>query len=82
MIKAKGVLLSEHPLPWFVNEEEIPFAGTIVTPQLPAQRAGTTAGPTCGSAATRETGRGVGSSNLRFDQIDPLQPSASPAAVR
>ncbi|MEP6692563.1 MAG: hypothetical protein ABJD07_15490 [Gemmatimonadaceae bacterium] len=70
VIRAKGVLLNEAPLPWYVNEEEIPFAGTIVTRSF--QRARWYDGRThLWIGRRRETGRGVGSSNLRFDQIEP-----------
>ena len=31
VVHAKGVLLNEPVLPWFVNEEEVPLAGTLVT---------------------------------------------------
>ncbi|OQW61748.1 MAG: hypothetical protein BVN28_06575 [Nitrospira sp. ST-bin4] len=72
VIKAKGVLLNEPTLPWFVNEEEIPYAGTIVTRSF--QRARWYDGRTyVWIGRRRETGRGVGNSNLRFDQIEPTQ---------
>lgn len=72
VIRAKGVLLNEPQLPWFVNEEEIPYAGTIVTRSY--QRVRWYDGRTyVWIGRRRETGRGVGSSNLRFDQIEPLQ---------
>jgi hypothetical protein len=74
VIRAKGVLLNEPTLPWFLNEEEIPFAGTIVTRSY--QRARWYDGRTYVWIGRRcETGRGVGSSGLRFDQIDPVQPA-------
>lgn len=70
VVQAKGVLLNEPSLPWFVNEEEIPFAGTTLTRSY--QRARWYDGRTClWIGRRRETGRGVGSSNLRFDQIEP-----------
>ena len=70
VIKAKGVLLNEPALPWFVNEEEIPYSGTIVSRAW--QRARWYDGRTCvWLGRRRETGRGVGGSNLRFDQIEP-----------
>ena len=70
VIRAKGVILGAPPLPWFVNEEEIPSAGTIVTRTY--QRARWYDGRTyLWIGRRRETGRGVGSSNLRFDQIEP-----------
>ena len=72
VIRAKGVLLNEPQLPWFVNEEEIPYAGTIVTRSY--QRVRWYDGRTyVWIGRRRETGRGVGSSNLRFDQIEPLK---------
>lgn len=73
VVRAKGVLLNEPALPWFVNEEEVPFAGTIVTRSF--QRVRWYDGRTyVWIGRRRETGRGVGSSNLRFDQIEPTQP--------
>jgi len=70
-VQPKGVLLNEPTLPWFVNEEEIPFAGTIVTRSY--QRTRWYDGRTyLWIGRRRETGRGVGSSGLRFDQIEPL----------
>ena len=70
VIRAKGVLLNEPALPWFVNEEEIPYAGTVVTRAY--QRVRWYDGRTLvWIGRQRETGRGVGSSGLRFDQIEP-----------
>ncbi|MGH7617020.1 MAG: hypothetical protein ACREPM_07330 [Gemmatimonadaceae bacterium] len=72
VIRAKGVLLTEAPLPWFVNEEEIPYAGTVVTRSY--QRVRWYDGRTfVWIGRRRETGRGVGTSNLRFDQIEPTK---------
>lgn len=72
VIRAKGVLLNEPTLPWFVNEEEIPYAGTIVTRRY--QRLRWYDGRTyVWIGRQRETGRGIGDSNLRFDQIQPTQ---------
>jgi hypothetical protein len=72
IVRAKGVLLNEPALPWFVNEEEVPVAGTIITRSY--QRARWYDGRTyLWIGRRRETGRGVGSSNLRFDQIEPTQ---------
>jgi hypothetical protein len=69
-VRAKGVLLNEPQLPWFVNEEEIPYSGTIVTRRY--QRVRWYDGRTyLWIGRQRETGRGVNGSNLRFDQIDP-----------
>jgi hypothetical protein len=78
LVHAKGVLLNEALLPWFVNEEEIPFSGTIITRSF--QRVRWYDGRThVWIGRRRETGRGVGSSNLRFDQIEPTGgASASP----
>jgi hypothetical protein len=74
VVRAKGVLLNEPALPWFVNEEEIPFAGTIVTRSY--QRTRWYGGRTLvWIGRRRETGRGVGSSGLRFDQIEPVEPA-------
>jgi hypothetical protein len=76
VVRAKGVLLNEPALPWFVNEEEVPFVGTIITRSY--QRARWYDGRTCLWIGRRvETGRGVGSSGLRFDQIDPVTPAGS-----
>ncbi|MGN6257348.1 MAG: hypothetical protein ACTHN3_06325 [Solirubrobacterales bacterium] len=70
VVKAKGVLLNEPELPWFVNEEEVPYAGTTVTRAF--QRVRWYDGRTYVWIGRRsETGRGVGSSGLRFDQIEP-----------
>jgi hypothetical protein len=72
IVRAKGVLLNEPALPWFVNEDEVPVAGTIITRSY--QRARWYDGRTyLWIGRRRETGRGVGSSNLRFDQIEPTQ---------
>ncbi|HEX8905463.1 MAG TPA: hypothetical protein VF771_11500 [Longimicrobiaceae bacterium] len=74
LVRPKGVLLNEPALPWFVNEEEIPFAGTIVTRAY--QRTRWYDGRTwLWIGRRRETGRGLGSSGLRFDQIEPTQPA-------
>lgn len=71
VIKAKGVMLNEAALPWFVNEEEIPYAGTVVSRRY--QRARWYDGRTyVWIGRQRETGRGVGNSALRFDQIEPV----------
>jgi hypothetical protein len=72
VVRAKGVLLNEPALPWFVNEEEVTDAGTIVTRSY--QRARWYDGRTYVWIGRRaETGRGAGSSGLRFDQIEPTQ---------
>jgi len=70
IIKAKGVLLNEAALPWFVNEEEIPYSGTLVSRSY--QRVRWYDGLTyVWIGRQRETARGVANSNLRFDQIEP-----------
>jgi hypothetical protein len=70
VVRAKGVLLNGPTAPWFINEEEIPYAGTAVTRSY--QRARWYDGRTyLWIGRRRETGRGAGSSNLRFDQIEP-----------
>jgi hypothetical protein len=72
VVKAKGVLLNEVPAPYFIHEEEIPYSGTIVTRAI--QRARWYNGQTyLWFGRYRETGRGQGGSNLRFDQIEPLK---------
>lgn len=72
-VGAKGVLLNEPALPWFVNEEEIAVAGTIITRSY--QRVRWYGGRTyLWIGRRRETGRGLGSSGLRFDQIEPVEP--------
>lgn len=76
VVRARGVLLNEPVLPWFVNEQEVPVAGTIVTRAY--QRARWYDGRTClWIGRRREAGRGVGSSGLRFDQIEPVHPGGS-----
>jgi hypothetical protein len=70
VIKAKGVILNEVPAPYFVNEEEVPNAGSLIKRSW--QRTRWFNGRTyVWIGRSRETGRGQGSSNLRFDQIDP-----------
>jgi hypothetical protein len=77
VVRAKGVLLNEPALPWFVNEEEIPYSGTTVTRSY--QRARWYDGRTYVWIGRRaETGRGVGSSDLRFDQIEDLGDGTGP----
>lgn len=72
-IRAKGVLLNEPTLPWFLNEEEVTGAGTVVTRAY--QRVRWYDGRTYLWIGRRaETGRGAGGSGLRFDQIDPTTP--------
>ena len=67
-VKAKGVLLQEVQPLYFINEEEIPYSGTIVTRSY--QRARWYNGKTyTWIGRFRETGRGEGSSKLGFDQL-------------
>jgi hypothetical protein len=71
VIKAKGVILNEVPPPYYVNEEEVPYSGTLLMRTW--QRTRWFNGQTyLWIGRSRETGRGQGSSNLRFDQIEPL----------
>jgi hypothetical protein len=71
VVKAKGVLLTEVQPLYFVDEGEIPYAGTIVRRSF--QRTRWYGGRTfVWIGRYRETGRGQGSSNLRFDQIEPV----------
>jgi hypothetical protein len=71
VIKAKGVILNEVPPPYYVNEEEVPYSGTLLIRSW--QRTRWFNGRThIWIGRSRETGRGQGSSNLRFDQIEPL----------
>jgi hypothetical protein len=68
VIKPLGVLLNEVPAPYYINEEEIPYAGTIV--RRTWQRTRWYNGKTyVWIGRYRETGRGQGSSGLQFDQI-------------
>jgi hypothetical protein len=72
VIKAKGVTLNEVPPPYYVNEEEVPSAGSIIRRSW--QRTRWFNGQTfIWIGRYRETGRGQGSSNLRFDQIDAVK---------
>jgi hypothetical protein len=72
VIRAKGVLLNEPALPWFVNEEDVPVTGKILKRSY--QRVRWYGGTTCLWIGRRaETGRGTGNSGLRFDQIEPTE---------
>lgn len=72
VIKAKGVMLNEVAPPYFVNEEDVPNAGTLIKRRW--QRTRWFNGQTyVWIGRSRETGRGQGSSNLRFDQIEPIK---------
>lgn len=71
VIKAKGVLLNEVPAPYYINEEEIPYSGTIISRSC--QRVRWYNGKTyIWIGRYRENGRGQGNSNLKFDQIEHL----------
>lgn len=71
VIKPKGEILREVPPPYYVNEEEVPGSGSLIRRSF--QRARWFGGKTfLWLGRTRETGRGPGSSNLRFDQIEPV----------
>ncbi len=71
VVKAKGLLLNEVPAPYYINEEEVPYSGSIVKRAI--QRVRWYDGKTyIWTGRYRETGRGQGGSNLRFDQIEPL----------
>lgn len=59
--------------PYFIHEEEVPRAGTILRQQFQRTRwRGGRAVVWLG--ATRETGRGEGSSGLAFDQLVDVPP--------
>lgn len=74
VVAAKGVLLNEPELPWFVDEAEMSVAGTSVTRSY--QRTRWYGGRTyLWIGRRRETGSGIGSSGLRFDQIQPVDPA-------
>jgi hypothetical protein len=72
VVKPKGKLLTEVPAPYYINEEEIPYSGSIVTRAF--QRARWYNGSTyLWIGRHRENGRGQGDSKLRFDQIEALK---------
>ncbi len=72
VIKAKGIMLKEVKSPYYVNEEEVPSAGSLIRRSW--QRTRWYDGRTfLWIGRQRETGRGQGSSNLKFDQIEPVQ---------
>ena len=71
VVRPKGLLLTEISTRYYVNEEEISSAGTLVRRSY--QRARWYGGRTyIWIGRYRETGRGEASSELRFDQIEPL----------
>jgi len=71
VIRARGAVLNEVQPRYYVDEAEVPYAGTIV--RRTWQRTRWYGGRTfVWIGRTRETGRGQGSSNLRFDLIEPV----------
>jgi hypothetical protein len=71
VVRPKGLLLTEVARKYYINEEEIPAAGTVVRRSY--QRARWYGGRTyLWIGRYRETGRGEASSELRFDQIEPV----------
>jgi hypothetical protein len=70
VVRPRGVLLKEVDSPFYIAEAEILAAGTIVSRRF--QRTRWYEGRTyLWLGRARETGRGGGSSGLRFDQIFP-----------
>jgi len=68
---ALGVLLTEKPAPYFINEEEVPRAGIAV--QRAFQRTRWLNGKTfLWIGRYKQAGRGEGHSNLKFDQIEDI----------
>ncbi len=64
-------MLTEKPAPFFIFEEEVPRSGVIVRRSF--QRARWLNGKTClWIGRSKETGKGEGWSNLKFDQIEPI----------
>jgi hypothetical protein len=71
---ALGRVLSEQAAPYFVFEEEVPRSGVVVERSF--QRARWLNGTTHLWIGRRKTaGRGEGWSNLKFDHIEPIEPS-------
>jgi hypothetical protein len=67
---------NQNNLPFFINEEEVPRAGAIVSRTY--QRARWINGETFVWVGRRKkTGRGEGSSGLRFDRIEPKMPTSN-----
>lgn len=68
---AYGVLLKEQAAPYFINEEEVPRAGVIVSRSF--QRTRWLNGKTfLWTGRYKQAGKGEGWSNLRFDQIEDI----------
>jgi hypothetical protein len=69
---ALGEIISETPAPYYVNEEEIPRAGILVSRNFSRTR--WLNGKTfLWIGRTKDAGTGEGWSNLKFDQIVPIQ---------
>ena len=74
VVRPKGLLLTEVRKRYCINEREIPAAGTVVRRSY--QRARWYSGRTyVWIGRYGETGRGQASSDLRFDQIEPIGPT-------
>jgi hypothetical protein len=70
----KGVLLNEAQPVYFINEEEVPRSGILV--QRSYQRTRWLNGRTyLWIGRRKETGKGEGWSNLKFDQIEDIVPA-------
>ena len=68
---ALGEVITETPAPYYIDDEQIPRAGTLV--QRGYRRTRWLNGKTyLWMGRTRETGKGQGWSNLQFDQIVPI----------
>jgi hypothetical protein len=74
---ALGEVITETPAPYYIDDEQIPRAGTLV--QRGYRRTRWLNGKTyLWMGRTSETGKGQGWSNLQFDQIVPIpQPPAT-----
>jgi hypothetical protein len=69
---AKGIILTEKPAPFFINEEEVPRAGVAVLRSY--QRTRWLNGKTyLWIGRYKEAGKGEGWSNLKFDQIEDVK---------
>lgn len=70
---ALGRVLTEKPAPYFIFEEEVPRSG--ITVQRAFQRTRWLNGKTqLWIGRYKQTGKGEGWSNLKFDQIEPVSP--------
>jgi hypothetical protein len=85
-VKPRGQLLREGldqdpPQPLFINEEEVPRAGVVVTRSF--QRTRWTDGQVITWVGMhKQTGRGEGSSGLRFDLLQPRRDLFQPIAAK